>query len=148
MTYFYTFLRQDRSFKLLLIEILILLGMARLSVLLFPFKRIANWMGKSNYETTTAMDEGLHAGLVRLSSGIEAVSKYTFWKSNCFAQVLCAHWILKRKNIPHTIYFGLLKEDTIQMKAHAWLRAGNKIVTGRKGHKDYTVVGKFGFDGC
>ncbi|GAB5522878.1 MAG: hypothetical protein Roseis2KO_07500 [Roseivirga sp.] len=81
--------------------------------------------------------------LTRLASAILAVSKYTFWKSNCFPQALCAHWILKRSRKAHTIYFGIKRDEPDKMEAHAWLRVGNRIVTGIKGHKEYTVLGKF-----
>jgi len=100
-------------------------------------------MGKSNLESAPESDPTQYTVLVRIASSIEAVSKYTFWKSNCFAQALCAHWILKRKKISHTVYFGLQKDKATTMKAHAWLRVGDKIVTGRKGHEAYTVLGKF-----
>lgn len=55
-----------------------LLGIARMSVLLVQLKRIAKCMGKSNYETAFEANVVLEPKLVRLTSGIEAVSKNTF----------------------------------------------------------------------
>lgn len=100
-------------------------------------------MGQLGEETSEDLSETNEEALIRLASAIIAVSKYTFWNSNCFAQALCAHWILKRKKQQHTIYFGVKKDENNDMKAHAWLRAGSKIVVGRKGHREYTVLSKF-----
>lgn len=138
-----SFLRADRAFRWLLIQVTVLLGLGRLSVLLFPFRKIAAWLGETGQETSVVLEQREMSQLVPISSAIEAVSKYTPWKSNCFAQALCAHWILGSKHIAHTVYFGVAKEGESNMKAHAWLRAGERIVSGRKGHKEFTVVGKF-----
>lgn len=100
-------------------------------------------MGQANAETSLDSGPESEMYLVRIASAIDAVSKYTFWNSNCFAQALCAHWILKQRKHAHTIYFGTKKDDGGGMRAHAWLRAGDKIVTGRKGHLQYVVLGKF-----
>jgi hypothetical protein len=138
-----SFLRADWAFRWLLIQVMVLLGLGRLSVLLFPFRKIALWLGKTGQETGMVLEEREISQLTPISSAIEAVSKYTPWKSNCFAQALCAHWILVRRHIAHTVYFGVAKEGKTKMKAHAWLRAGERIVSGRKGHKEFAVVGKF-----
>ncbi|MCE7992729.1 MAG: lasso peptide biosynthesis B2 protein [Roseivirga sp.] len=145
MTALKAFFRADWPFRRLLLEVLILLGVGRLSVLVFPFKKIAGWMGQVQEETLEELSEAHRQSLVRLASAILAVSKYTPWNSNCFAQALCAHWVLKRRGWSHTIYFGVKKEEHKLMKAHAWLRMGNKIVTGRVGHKQYTVLSKFAY---
>lgn len=120
-----------------------LLAIGRLSVLIVPFRTIAAWMGEAEKESCTSEASGITQMLVQIGSAIETISKYTPWKSNCFAQALCAHWLLQCKGIDHTIYFGVQQKSAEAMKAHAWLRAHERIVTGRKGHRDFTVVGKF-----
>ncbi|MFT6970730.1 MAG: hypothetical protein ACJAXX_001296 [Roseivirga sp.] len=73
-----SFFRADWAFRKLLIGALMLLAIARMSVLLVQLKRIAKCMGKSNYETAFEANVVLEPKLVRLTSGIEAVSKNTF----------------------------------------------------------------------
>jgi len=102
-------------------------------------------MGHAERESPRDVSLSHEQSLIRLASAINAVSKYTFWSSNCFAQALCAHWILKGRKWHHTIYFGVKKDENQGMKAHAWLRAGDRIVTGIGGHKGYTVLGKFAY---
>lgn len=145
MTVVSAFFRADWSFKLLVIRVFILLGIGRLSVIFFPFRKLAGWMGHVERESPQEVSAHHEQSLIRIASAINAVSKYTVWNSNCFAQALCAHWILKGRQWPHTIYFGVKKDEGQGMKAHAWLRAGDRIVTGIKGHKQYTALAHFAY---
>ena len=52
-----------------------------------------------------------------------------------------SHLILqsvKRKKIATTIYLGVNKDDLNNMKAHAWIRCGEMIVTGQY-EKDHFI---------
>ncbi|GAB3666567.1 hypothetical protein GCM10028791_42400 [Echinicola sediminis] len=125
-------------------KIWVLLGVSRFRVLFTPFSTIAKKIGHFQQETpSNPVPE--NELLVSIGSLIRYVSRFTPWKSNCFAQALCAHHILKSKKIDHTIYFGVQMNETMEMKAHAWLRAGSLIVTGASGRQAFTVTGKFAF---
>jgi hypothetical protein len=139
-----TFVRASSTLKILFLQTFFLLGIGRMSVFLLPFRKIAARIGEVGKEATANLTPDLTLELIQIGIAIEAVSKYTPWKSNCFAQALCAHWILKNRDIGHTIYFGVHKTGDDKLKAHAWLKVGSKIVTGRKGHKAFTAVGIFG----
>jgi hypothetical protein len=71
-----------------------------------------------------------------------ANSKYTPWESKCMVQALSAKWLLKKYNIPSTIYFGVTKdeENLGKLKAHAWLKVNETFITGALGHKKFKVV--------
>ena len=75
-------------------------------------------------------------------SMIRAV-KYSFFKSKCYDQALATTFMLKRRRISSTIYFGLHKE-TDQLLAHAWVRCGKKIISGKAGFDRFTPVAWFG----
>jgi hypothetical protein len=51
--------------------------------------------------------------------------------------------MLGRRNVQSTLYLGLAKDEKDQMVAHAWVRCGNKIVTGKAGMERFTVVACF-----
>jgi hypothetical protein len=57
---------------------------------------------------------------------------------------LTAKALLGQCNLPATIYFGLAKESENQLMAHAWVRCGNKIISGKAGMERFTVVACFG----
>lgn len=81
--------------------------------------------------------------LLKLKSGIRRASKYAPFKSRCLQQAYAGKIILNRMKIPSTIYFGVAKDSEKGLKAHAWLRAGNKIISGEKGMNQFTVVSFF-----
>ena len=139
------FFQQSLAFKLLLLEALVLLFIGRMSVLVLPFKYIAPWLGEFNSETNTIDNDGYRKILAHIHGAIHAVSKYTFWKSNCLAQAICCQWMLKRRKIPYTIYMGVKNSKKKELLAHAWTRVGSKIVTGAYQYKSYTITGKFAY---
>jgi len=59
-------------------------------------------------------------------------------------RALTARSMLQRRGVSGTIYLGLAKEDGA-LKAHAWLRSGDRMVTGGRGHRAYTQVSSFAF---
>lgn len=71
-----------------------------------------------------------------------ANSKYTPWESKCMVQALSAKWLLKKYNVPSTIYFGVTKdsENEGKLKAHAWLKVNQTFITGAVGHQKFKVV--------
>lgn len=71
-----------------------------------------------------------------------ASSKYTLWQSKCMVQALSAKWLLNKYQIPSTIYFGVVKDNQNdkKLKAHAWLKINQMIITGAKGHQKFKVV--------
>lgn len=65
----------------------------------------------------------------------------TPWESKCLVRALTAQKLLKKKNIPTTLYLGVGTENNA-MTAHAWLRTGNMYVTGGNG-EGYAVVATY-----
>lgn len=117
---------------------------ARLALLVRPFRRVAPLMGQTSQESpetlgASALDQARDIGwaLTRLPQalGIEDI---------CLVQALAGKFMLKRRGIPSTIYLGLAKEEDGGLKAHAWLRAGERILTGGQGRGRFTVVAVFG----
>lgn len=132
----------------LLVQVFILLGVARLSLQMIPFRRLAQHLGPLQTETPSDAPPEHLAQARRVALAIARVSPYTPWTSNCFPQALVAkHW-LRRRRIPTTLYLGvaLTKSEgapNSDMTAHAWLRCGPLIVTGGRGHERYTVTACF-----
>ena len=141
------FLSQDISFKLLILEATLLVLIGRVCVLLLPFKLYASSLGLVNMETPTHPIVSEKKKIKHIENAIEAVSKHTFWSSNCLAQAICCHWMMKRRGIPYTIYLGVKTGKTKRLMAHAWTRVGDKIVTGASGHQNYTTTGMFAYFG-
>lgn len=124
---------------MLVVEALVLLGLSRATVLFIPFKRVAPHLGARQQETPLGESDPNAQGVAQ---AIFLVSRHTPWNSNCFAQALAGHVMLRRRRIACTLYLGVLKEGE-SFTAHAWLRNGNLIVTGRNGYERYTPVARY-----
>ncbi|MDD5711439.1 MAG: lasso peptide biosynthesis B2 protein [Smithellaceae bacterium] len=137
--------RRTGEERLFLIEAVLLLGMARLMTLILPFKYIACSLGRRMAESDPRINtpQLRDAGLV--GQAVVSASRYTLWRSVCLPQAIAAHWMLRRRGIPSTLYLGVAKDDANSRKiiAHAWVRCGNVILTGAEGHGRFTVVATF-----
>ena len=137
--------RRDRMERRLLLEAFLLLGIARLGVLILPFRWLAKSLGQYMQEDQTSV---LSADLqmARLIGGaVRSAAGYTPWESVCLPQAVAAKWMLRYRHIPCTVFLGVMKDQTKPEKlaAHAWIRCGQAILTGAKGHQQYTVVSIF-----
>ena len=123
----------------MLFEALVLLGIGRATVLFIPFKRVAPYLGEAQQETPPGTPAAV---TYRVGRAIFLVSRHTPWTSNCFAQALAGHVMLRRRGAANTLYLGV-KKDGETFAAHAWLRHGDLVVTGGPGHEQYTVMARY-----
>ncbi len=137
--------RRNRAERLLLLEAFALLGIARLLVLVIPFRWLACSLGQRMGESGTQVGEAhlQHARLI--GQAVHSAANNTPWESVCLPQAVAGQWMLKRRRIPATLYLGVAKDEAKQEKlaAHAWLRCGDIILTGASGHRQFTVVATF-----
>ncbi len=125
----------------LFLEAWIYLSIAKLLIIFFPFKKIASLIGKPQIESPKVFYT--HKKISDIEVAVIRGIKYVFFSSKCYDQALATTFMLKRRKILSTIYFGLHKEAE-QLSAHAWVRCGEKIVSGRVGHEKFTPVAWFG----
>ncbi len=137
------FFRRSALEQRLFFEALFWLMISRLAISLAPFRRIAPFLGHAMAETP--MDPSEFRPLAgRISWAVQTASRYTPWASRCLAQAIAAKMMLKRREIPSTVYLGLSKEGPKGLSAHAWIRCGDKILTGADGRRQFKVVATFG----
>jgi len=119
-----------------------LLHLAKLVIVFIPFKKIASMLGRLHAESAQELEPTELP--VKIEHSIRRASRYTLHDSKCFDQALTAKALLAQNGLPATIYFGLAKESENQLMAHAWVRCGNRIITGKAGMEKFTVVACFG----
>jgi hypothetical protein len=125
----------------LFFEACFFLNLSKLMILFFSFKKIAARIGIPQYETNFECQNNEAVDEIQIAV-VRAV-KYVFFSSKCYDQALASTFMLKRRDIASTIYFGLDKMDD-QLSAHAWVRCGRVIVSGKVGFEKYTPVAWFG----
>jgi len=136
---------RNKTERRLLVEAFLLLGVARLALLILPFKCLAITFGRHMKETGTEINSSDICCARMIGQAVCAAANYTPWKSVCLPQAVTAQWMLKRRHIAGTLYLGVAKneEKPAKLSAHAWLRCGNLILTGREGHRQFKVVSTF-----
>lgn len=129
--------------KALFIEAVVCLGVARLAIRFLPFCRIAPFLGRAMLETPNKSSPIVAPGL-QVSWAVRTAGRYTPWESKCLAQAVAAKMMLKRRRLPSTLYLGLSKDGEKGLRAHAWLRCGDRILTGGPIHRHFTQIAAFG----
>ncbi len=137
--------RRTRVERSLLLEAFVLLGIARLAVLALPFKWLAGSLGRHMNEAADPVSASELALARQVGGAVCSAANYTVWESVCLPQAIAAQWMLKRRHIAGTLYLGLAKDEAKPKKlaAHAWLSCGGLLLTGARGHRQYTVVSIF-----
>ena len=137
--------RRSRAERLLLMEVFVLLSIARPAILVLPFKRLAVSLVRHRNETDMQISASDLNIARKVGQAVCSAANYTPWESACLFQAVAAQWMLKRRRIADTLYLGMAKDETKPEKlaAHAWLRCGSIILTGAEGHQQFTVVTTF-----
>lgn len=138
------FLELSSVDKILIIEALLFLGISRIFLFMFEFKKIAPHLGEHMQKSLDENRESDRAKAIKVSWAISLMSRHTFWESKCMVQAMTAKMMLKRRRIKSTLYLGVAKNDTRGFIAHAWVSCGDFIVTGAKGMNQFTIVSMFG----
>jgi hypothetical protein len=124
--------RHDPALLLLALRAYLLLVLTRAVINLLPLRRITAFLGEPMQETTAdelSRDQLAYAR--RVGRLIEKLAPSTPTNSNCYPQALTARWLLHRRGIPSTLYYGAaFEEGQPALEAHVWVRCGPLIVTG------------------
>jgi len=142
-----SFLSVPMFIKLWLVPLWVMLGLARMTVLVIPFRKIASRLGRS--DGTAAMiplvTQDQRARALVIGRAIRLAAKYAPWNANCFAQAIVARIMLRFYGLPYSIFFGVSREagPDGNLNAHAWTASGPVAVTGGYGFDRFTVVGTF-----
>ena len=132
--------------KAYFMEAYMTLGLMRAAILNIPFKRLTRTLKQSaNKKESLPVDGTQMQTATVIGKVIGQAAAHTPWESACLAQSLTFQRMLKKRSIPGAFYLGVAKDETAveKMKAHAWSECGNTILTGKKGHEEFTVISVF-----
>jgi hypothetical protein len=129
----------------LLVEAFLLLAVARLAILILPFRWLAVTLGKRLAESDSTISQEDVQNACMIGRAVSAAARNTPWESVCLPQAVAAQWMLKRRHIAGTLYLGVAKNETgpEKLTAHAWLQCGDAILTGADNHRQFTVIATF-----
>lgn len=143
------FLKYSFGEQLLVPVVFVLLALARLIILLIPFRHYSRLLGE--YAKTDMYTPILSTAQIdkarRLGRVVRVTATITPWDSLCLVQALVACLLLRLTNIPYIMHFGLERNKGFSgdkpMNAHAWVVTGAVAVTGGRSLPTFTVVGSY-----
>jgi hypothetical protein len=140
--------RKERSVRLLAPPVFVMLGLARLAVVVLPFRVYVPLLGERVATADIvppAADARDSARALTVRKSIAAVAAVTPWTSNCLPQALVACVLLRVYGVAHVTYLGTTRGDPDRepLRAHAWVMVSGLAVTGGRGAGRQTVVATF-----
>ena len=135
--------RLSWSERLLLVEAGLWLGLARLAIGVLSFPWIARQLGEHMNESSEIDIPTHKESLQRISWAVVTMGRHLPWECKCLVQAIAGKRMLQRRGIASTLYLGVAKEGEKALIAHAWLRSGSVILTGRRDKDRFTVVSTF-----
>jgi len=134
------FFKLNRAERLLFIQAYFLIIIYSLYIVFTPKRIVFKSLGLKGVESSFDNINGTTDEISQIEKSIRRAVNFLPWTTKCFARAITAKRILQRKQIPSTIYLGVAKEGGNKMIAHAWLRCGNIIVTGKEEMKKFTPI--------
>lgn len=138
-----SFLRVPVSTKLLFLEAFFTSAYVKATLLFFPFKKVAGWLGSAQAADATELSMQQRVLVKQIDFAIRLCQRYAPWPTECYTTSLTAKKMLRRRKIGSVLYFGFGKDEQGKLKGHAWLRCGNMVVTGHCDFSQYQVHSSF-----
>lgn len=122
---------------LLFAEALVFLYLARVMFLFLPFKRCLRLLKVPRGTDRSAPRPEL---LFHIRHAVRRANKFALWKNKCLVMSATARWMLNRRNIASTMYFGVKTDESNPKKlsAHAWITSNQTELVKKNG--DYRVM--------
>ncbi len=149
--------KMDQEERSLLIEAMFYLALACFCVRFLPLKWYVNSLGTEKEAPYQLTHE---SALVSksISKVIRKAANNVPWNAVCLPKAIAAKWMLRKRHIPSMLFLGVsssneavLENDAQQemirnkpqLAAHAWLKTGDMVVTGKNGHEKFTPLKTF-----
>lgn len=139
-----SFFKVSHAERFMFFEALVFIAFARIAIRFYSFKKLMNYLGEPQKELPIEeLNLEQRRYYRKIGKSIRRASKVAFWRTVCYEQAVTAKLMLRRRNIPSTIYIGMMKEEQKGLEGHAWIRTGDYIVTGNTELEKYVIVGAF-----
>lgn len=134
-----SFFRLSAADRLLACEAIVFLGMARVAVLILPFRFVAKWLER-------APDSGTCDVMLvrRIGKAVTVAARNVPWNAVCLPQAIAAKAMLARRGHGSAFHLGAAIEPGGKLGAHAWLACGDVIVIGASGMAGVAPLARFG----
>jgi hypothetical protein len=106
-----------------------------------PAARYASFLGRRDAATAPLgpRDEALAAEIGAVVAAVAAAAPF---RARCLQQALAVRRMLARRGVPVTVHIGMAL-DPAAREAHAWVTAGDRVVSGGTDLDRFVVIGSF-----
>ncbi len=138
-------LQRNPAERALFFEALRCLLWAKFMIHSVPFRRVALRYGQPTAESPATISATERETVVKVSWAVETAARYVRLGFVCLPQAMAAQRMLHRRGIANTLYLGVAPNEKKPeaIKAHAWLRAGDKILTGKGESQRHRTLARF-----
>ncbi len=88
-------------------------------------------------------DETEYSFIRKVQLAVHRADSILPWKSKCLTEAVATKRLLEKFNLKSTLFLGVAKDERQKLIAHAWLKWGNRIISGERGYEKFTIVQKF-----
>jgi len=138
-------LRRWRSLRwgerVLLLEAAAALAIARLAILLLPFRLLAALAERTPAAPAREADARLAA---RIGEAVDTAARVVPWRAVCLPRAIAARLMLAHRGCDSVLHFGVGKGEGGALLAHAWLEAAGMVVVGGAAAGSVAPLARFG----
>ena len=128
--------------RLLLVESVTSLAIARLALAVLPFRLIGRW---ASVEVTKPVpsDQVRAANSRRVRWAVTATARRVPWRAMCFEQGLAAQFMLRRRRIATKLFYGAARDEGGSLIAQVWVNDGERNIVGGEIAVRFAVLATF-----
>jgi Uncharacterised nucleotidyltransferase/Transglutaminase-like superfamily len=126
----------------LALEAGLMLTFFRIALNFLPVQKLTAWMSRGNTERVWLPQERANVATHRIEWSIETVVRHAPVTFVCFPQCLAAYFMLRRRHVASRLFYGVAREAN-QLKAHTWVKVGDRTIVGGDVESHFTVLASF-----
>jgi len=141
MTLVTRMVRRSPADLLLAAEAILLLVFFRICLALMPVRRIIRAITHGPTSNSgAATREGATDFTRRVRWAVSAIARHSAVEFVCFPQALAGYTMLRWRNVPSTLVYGVARSPEGELHAHTWLTVGDRIVLGGEAAAEFTPI--------
>ncbi|MDA3779313.1 MAG: lasso peptide biosynthesis B2 protein [Bacteroidales bacterium] len=107
---------------------------------LLPIRKYTRLIGEYKNESNYKLKDKDIETIKIFRKSLKRAKRIFLIKVKCQTEAISAKRVLKKFNIPATMYLGVSRNSSENLIAHAWLKSDNKNLTGGENDNKFTVV--------
>jgi hypothetical protein len=113
---------------------------ASVAIRFLPFRRVAKLAERPPFRESQAVRL---RQTQQVAWAIRACATRVPWRAVCFQQGLAAHFMLRRRQVPSILHYGITQSAERGLEAHVWVTNEGQVVIGGEEAARFNCVATF-----